>query len=78
MKLNTAVDDSERYSRARIYILRSDQKDKVMFFPILACLVPPPLFLSCRIFPRFCSPAHTGVRDEQVPPKLRPLENLHG
>ena len=26
-KLNTVVDDSERYSRARIYILRSDQKD---------------------------------------------------
>ena len=23
-------------------------------------------------------PAHTGDRNEQVPPKLRPLENLHG
>nr|AAV44138.1 hypothetcial protein [Oryza sativa Japonica Group] len=30
------------------------------------------------ILPRFSSPACIGVRDEQVPPELRPLENLHG
>ncbi len=59
----SSVDDPEHYSRARIYILCSDQKDEQKFFPTSLTLPKfLPLFLCYRILPLFRSPARIGVR----------------